>query len=147
MTKRWIQFAILAVVTAGLCVRSAFFHPWLSLKACMDHPLIHDGRRVTQFREPKIGTIFADGFLLNQKRGSSIRVFCDTTGLVQGDYVGITGVFHKEGYLDGAVLQIARERREKIAISIIPAVVVCFIFIWQFRWNWRKCLLEPKKRA
>jgi hypothetical protein len=147
MTTRRIKFTVLAVVTAGLCVRSAFFHPWLSLNTCMARPTENDGKRVTQFHEPKIATIFGDGFLLTQKKGPSIRVFCDTTGLVEGEFVGIKAVFHKEGYLDEAVTQVARLRREKIAVSIVTAVAVCFFFLLRFRWNWRECRLEPKKHA
>jgi hypothetical protein len=147
MTNRWIKFSILAAAAAGLCARSVFFHPWLSLNECLADPSAHDGLRVTQFREPKIGMVFGDGFLLTQKKGESIRVFCDTTGLVGGEFVGITAVFRKGGYLDGAVTQVASLRREKIAVSIVPAVVVCLLFMSQFRWNAKKGLLEPKKHA
>lgn len=147
MAKRWKKFTVLAVVTVVLCMRSAIFHPWLSLNTCMARPSAFDGRRVALFHEPKIAMVFGDGFLLSQKKGPSIRVFCDTTGLIHGEFVGITAVFHKEGYLDGAVTHVVMLRREKIAVSIVPAVAVCFFFSLRFRWNGRECRLEPKKHA
>jgi hypothetical protein len=147
MTKRWIKFSILAAAAAGLCIRSAFFHPWLSLNACLARPAEHDLKRVTQFNAPTIAMLFGDGFLLSQNRGPSIRVFCDTTGLVRGEFVGITAVFHREGYLDGAVTQVAWLRREKIAVSLVPAAAVCGFFMFGFRWNREKQGLEPKQHA
>ena len=136
--RRWIWFGILLVATLGLCYKSAFHHPWLSLNECLEEPEKYDGRQVTQMQEPTIGPVFGDGFLLRQKRGPSIRVTCDTSGLVQGEFIGITAVFHKEGYLDRARFQVAYGRREKIAVSTVPALLIVGLFLWNFRFDRKK---------
>ncbi len=147
MNKRRIALLILAMMTVGLCVRSALHHPWTSLNQCLEHPDQYDGREVNQFREPVIGTLFADGFELIQKNGPSIRVLCDTTGLMRGEFVGIKATFHKQGYLDRAYIQVAILRREKMTISAFPAVLVVGLFLYRFRWNRKKFQIEPRDRA
>jgi len=147
MNKRRIALLILTMTAAGLCVRSALRHPWTSLNQCLDQPERYDGHEVTQFREPVIGKLFADGFELLQKDGPPVRVYCDTTGLIRGEFVGIRATFHRQGYLDQTYLQIATLRREKMVISVLPAVLVVGLFMCRFRWNRRKFQIEPRDRA
>jgi hypothetical protein len=145
--NRWMGMVILAAAAVGLCMLSGNRNPWLSLNACLAEPSACDGKWVSHFREPVIGALLPDGFLLMQKRGPSIRVRCDTTGLVEGEYVGIKAVFHKEGYLDHAVFLVAHGRREKIVISAFPALGICIWFLFAFKWNGRKRGLEPRTHA
>ena len=147
MKKRWSLFSVLLTATVVLCALSAYRHPWTWLNECLERPDRYDGHQVDQFREPVIGYIHADGFDLLQKNGPSIRVYCDTSGLVQGEFVGIKAVFHKEGYLDRAILQVASKRRGKIVISVLPAILSVGLFFRTFRWSIKKFRLELKSNA
>lgn len=147
MNKRWTLFCALTIITAGLCVLGAYRHPWTSLEECLEDPVKYDGHQVDQFRESMIGPLYPDGFELLQKKAPSIRVFCDTTGLIRGEFIGMKATFHKEGYLDHAVFQVAYKRREKIAVSVIPAILVVGLFVYHFRWNRKLRWIEPGKHA
>lgn len=147
MKKRGFWIFILFLSMTALSLNSVFRHPWTSLNECLKRPERYDGREVNQFREPVIGEIFPDGFTLLQKQGPSIRVVCDTAGLIRGEYVGIKAVFHKQGYLDRAVLQVAQKRREKMGISIIPVLIVTGLLCYHFRWNARKRWFEKRDHA
>jgi hypothetical protein len=121
--------------------------PWLSVNTCLENPDAYHGRTVTYYREPKVGDIYADGFQLLQKKGPSIRVYADTTGLIQGEYIGMIATFHRDGYLISQSLRIAKNRRYKIGFSVFPVVIVAVLFFRSFRFNLKKCQIELRKNA
>jgi hypothetical protein len=126
---------------------SAFYHPWITLNECLDDPVKYDGYTITSFKEPMIGNIYSDGFQLILKDGNSIRVYCDTTGLISREYIGLIAVFHQEGYLVAKDLMIARNRRHKIWLSIIPVLFVCILLFNFYRFNLKKFLIESRSNA
>lgn len=132
MTKPY-RIAVIVIVMIGLSLYGRFHNPWLGLEECLKDPQRYDGRIVNEFREPRIQSIVAGGFILAQRDGPSIRVVGSMTGLKIGEYVGLNAVFHKEGYLEAVAFRMARNRREKMALSLIPAVLVLVLLAVDFR--------------
>ncbi len=130
-----------------LCIHFAHHSPWLSLDACLKNPEKFDGELVTSFREPRISEIYSDGFLLTQKAGDSIKVLSDTSGLVINKYVGLSATFHKEGHLKAIHLKVSENRRYKIGLSIIPVLLIAFLFFRFFKWDKDAKSWRPKSDA
>jgi len=145
--KRLVYSIISTVVLLFLGLYNYYSHPWIDVAACMEHPDLYDGSIVQQFHEPRIGELFEDGFMLQQKHGPSIRLYTDTTGLVRGKSVGIKARFHKQGYLEGIDVKMAGTRQYKIWLSVIPVIVLAVLFIRNFRFNFKHFYIEKKPHA
>jgi hypothetical protein len=141
---------IILLLLLGLFLLSYFSvhdHPWISVADCLENPEKYDGAIITSYHEPQIGEIYVDGFVLLQKHNPSIRVYANTTGLTKNEYVGLKAVFHKTGYLKAVDLIVARKRREKIWISVIPTLLVGVLLLRYFRLNWKPFQIELNKHA
>ncbi len=133
MKNRWIRIAFFTVLLFGLCVYGRYFHPWISLSDCLKHPEKYHGHVVSSFDEPVIGKIDSTGFELLHKGGPPVYVYADTLGLKTGEFVALSGVFHREGYLTAIRCAVAHRRREKMAVSVIPVIFVGILFFRYFR--------------
>ncbi len=147
MQLRWIFIFLTVAAIIFLSFYSVNHRPWIHITDCLKHPDQYDGKLVTHFDEPQAGEIYADGFLLIQKGIAPIRVYSDTTDLVQNEYLGLQAIFHKEGYLKATSVRIAKNREEKIWISVLPVFFVGFLFIRYFRFNVTKFQIELRKHA
>ena len=147
MSKRFILFSILLTALFGLCFWGRYFHPWIDTTQCDRNPATCDGLLVIHFSEPMIGEIYKDGFLLLQKNKQPIRVRSDTTGLIPGEFIGLSAIYHREGYLETVSLEIARNRRYKIWLSVIPLGIVIFALIRCFRINLNPFQIELRTHA
>jgi hypothetical protein len=141
--KRLAIICILSVILAGLCLYGSIHRPWLSLDTCLAHPEKYDGSLVTYMSEPSIDEITPDGFIL-RFHGGRIPVYSDTTGLRINEYVGILATFHKEGFLTAEKIVIAKNRRYKILLSLIPALMIVILFINQFKFSFRDIRIDTR---
>jgi hypothetical protein len=130
-----------------LCLYGGLHHPWISYVECRNNPGKYDGRIVVGFNEPTIGKIGPDGFELLQRGEKPVFVKTDTAGLRSDEYVALKAVFHKEGYLTARTIRIASHRREKMVVSLIPVVMIVFLFCRHFRFNTQKSKIELKPHA
>lgn len=147
MKVRFIIICLLIGITIGLSYYSSHFNPWLTLDECIQNPDQNDGCMVNSFREPMICQLFNDGFILRQSHGPSIRILCDTTNLTVGEYIGLKGIFHKEGYIEATAIQIAENRRYKIWLSTLPVLVIGFLFFKYFHFNLKIFQIELRENA
>ena len=145
--RRFAAIIGLCLLLLALSYFSGHSHPWIALNECLEHPEAYDGQLVTKYEESLIGSIYSDGFQLIQKRGPSVRVYSDTTGLQTGKNIGLIAVFHKEGYLQAVSLRVSRNRNAKIWISAFPALLVGFLCIRHFRFNRNAFQIELKEYA
>jgi len=144
------QIAIIlgcSILLIALSVVTVYHHPWISLNDCYENPEKYDGKLVTHFREPVIAEILDDGFILKQYQGPSIKVFAETTNLKTGEFVGLKAIFHKEGYLEAVSCRIAKNRRYKIWLSVIPVVLVAFFLFQSFQVEWKTIRIRVKDHA
>ena len=144
---RWIFICLLLVLIVLLSFYSVNHRPWIHIKDCLENPEKYDGTLITNFSEPQIQEIYIDGFLLQQNQIPPLRVYSDTTGLILGEYIGLQAIFHKEGYLEATVVQISKNREEKIWISVLPVFFVGFLFFRYYRFNIKKIQIELRKDA
>ena len=128
---------LLGLILGLLSAYGARHHPWISYADCLADPAAYDGRLVEEFREPLIGAIHADGFELRQRGERPVFVRADTVGLKTGEYVALKAVYHREGYLTAVVAKVASGRREKMALSLVPALLVIILFFRQFGFKWK----------
>jgi hypothetical protein len=145
--QRPAALAALCIVLGLLSGYSAFHHPWLSYRDCVSDPVRHDGRLVGEFHEPLIGEIRRDGFELLQRGEAPVFVFADTTGLISGEFVSLKAVFHKDGSLTATVAVVASRRREKMILSLFPAVLILLLFFKYFRFIPKRFEFEPRSHA
>lgn len=134
----------LSTILAGLIFFGATRNPWVTLNEALARPNQYDGRVINLFIYPKIERVTADGFDIIEAGKPLIHVFGDTTGLKVGEYVGLQAIFHKEGYLVAIRAEIAKRRRYKVFLSLIPVLVVGFLFFRSFRFDIRKGQFEVR---
>ena len=147
LKKRPIWIVLLLGLILSLCFYNARTNPWISISQCLENPEAYHGKVVTRYREPIIGKIFPDGFLLLQKQGPSIRVIADTTSLKNGEFIGMHAIFHKEGYLEAVALHVAKRRREKMWVSVFPVILIGMMFVRYFRFNIKNMEIGFKEYA
>jgi len=131
----------------ALSFYNVHYHPWVSLNDCYENPEKYDGQLVTHFREPMIAEIQDNGFILKQYQGPSIKVFANTKDLKIGEFVGLKAIFHKEGYLEAVTCRVAKNRRYKIWLSVIPVVLIAFLLMRFFRIDWKTVSIKVKDNA
>jgi len=144
---RWILILIILGTLAALCKWGASNSPWLLLGEAMEEPVRFDGKTVNQFLYPRIEEIYRDGFLLTERGGRSMRVFCDTTGLIQDKWVGLEAVYHKEGYLIARHVKIAKNRGYKIYLSLLTVIFIAILGIRSFRFDWQTGTIHLRPNA
>lgn len=147
MKKRWVYILITTVIIILLCIFYKYHVPRISVAECLQNPETYEGCMITEYWEPKIGSIYSDGFLLQQRHAPSIRVYCDTSGLISGEFVGLRAFFHKEGHLQAVRAGVARNRKYKIWLSAIPVLFIGFFFFRYFRINIKNFQIELKENA
>jgi len=147
MKTRLFYIFLLLLGLISLSYFSVYHHPWISVSDCLKYPENYDGAIVTSYYEPTIGKIYPDGFKLLQKNNPAIRVYSDTTGLIQGEYIGLKAIFQKEGYLKAVELIVAKKRREKIWISVLPVILIVFLLLKYFCLNIKSFQVELKQHA
>ena len=147
MKKRLVPILILFLILILLCIYTGRNHPWITIEECLQNPEKYNDKLITEYWEPQIGKIYADGFRLIQRHAPSIRVYCDTTGLKTGEFVGLKAYFKKEGYLRAEQAFVATNRRYKIWLSVIPVILVLFLFFYNYTFNPRKFQFELRTNA
>ena len=143
LRNRWVRIFGLILILAGLIHYGYRFNPEINLSKCLIDPARYDGREVAVRPEAKVIKRLPDGFVL-QVMGHIIRVKGDPQNISQGDYVVMRAIFHKEGYLELKRIYVAKGRRLKILLSIVPAVLVLFLFFKIYRFNWRRMLFAER---
>ncbi len=134
------KLIITMVLTIMLFIICHYYHnhnSWLSVDTCLENPEKYHSSTVNSFREPVIKAIHADGFILKQKNRKAVKVYADTTDLIPNKYIGLIATFHKDGYLTAQTIKVSENRRYKILLSIIPILLVFFLFTRVFRWDWK----------
>jgi len=136
-----------AVILILLMIKSRFFHPWLDIETCRQNPDKYDGALITHFREPRIGSIERDGFWLLQKTCADIFVRTDTSGLRRNEFIGLLATFNRDSTLTVDRLVIARHRRYKMTLSLIPAILILVMLLRKLRWNHASRMLTWRSDA
>ena len=125
---------VLVLLIALLCAYGGLREPWVTIDGCLADPAAHDGATVYSPHESVIGRVMEGGFILSWG-GREIPVRGNARYLKAGTYVGVRGIFHREGYIEARAIHVGRFRRLKMLASMAGAAVV-FAMLWRgFRWD------------
>ncbi len=141
--SRWVQIFGLLLIVVILVWYGYRFNPTVTLRMCLNNPLKYDGREIAVRTEAKVEKLMPDGFLV-MEAGHTIRVKGNPQNASLGDYVRMRAVFHKEGYLELKRFFVAKEKPLKIVVSIFPALLVFFLLLRTYRFDWRRMLFREK---
>ena len=132
----WRAARILAYVSilAALILYGNKKHPVITLSDCLTSPEIHDGEIIEVGNEAIVDSVYADGFSIRQL-GKTVHVAGDSKDAIPGEFILLLARFHKPNSLEALEFRIAKNRRSKIWVSAIPALVVLGYFIRRYRFN------------
>jgi len=115
----------------------------LNYHECLLDPNKYDGSELIVKNEAIIGEIFEDKFEILQNN-KKIMVRGATESLKSNEFVSLRATFHKEGYLTVKEIHVHRYRRLKIAISILPVMIVGWIFFRKYKFNSKKMVFTER---
>ena len=141
--KRILFVILLLFVQAGLIWYGRVYNPAITLQQCLADPERYDSARIEVATEAVITAISDDGFMLRQM-GKEIKVVGHSPDLRAGEFVSLTGIYHKEGWIESDKIHVAKKRRVKIAASLLPVLVVLVLFGKKFTFNLRRFEFTPR---
>jgi hypothetical protein len=126
---------IYAGLLAALIIYGKVAYPDITLKMCLDNPDRYDGMTIEVGGEATIGDRLADGFTI-VFLGEVVRVKGSHPHLRKREYLSLIAVFHKEGpWLEAIDIHIAKYRRTKIVLSVLPVIAVGLLFVKRYRFD------------
>jgi hypothetical protein len=140
---RIIAACALVLIIALLCVYSGLYHPGVTIDACLADPARHDGAIVYSPHESTAGAVSNGGFIMRWDH-REISVRGTIPDLSPGEYVGVKGIFRKEGYIEALSVHSGRYRRAKMLVSIFGPVIVVYLLWKKFRWDSAKRGFEER---
>lgn len=100
--------------------------PYPNLAEVINNAEKFNGRQIAIIVECRIGEVTPDGFVLKQMN-VEVLARTDEKKFRIGDDVVIEGIFQSPATLEVTRMHIASKRRMKMAISVIPAIVVVLL--------------------
>ncbi len=108
--------------------------PYPDLAEMLAGPQKFAGQRVAVFVESKIAERTEEGFVLAQ-RGHRLRVQADVKEAPVGEFVAVQGVFQPPDYLQAEAVHLAQGRRWKMAVSVIPVLLLAVLLPMALRYD------------
>jgi hypothetical protein len=142
-SKRILFVILLLSGQVGLIWYGKAYNPAITLQQCLAAPERYDSARIEVATEAVIAAISDDGFILRQM-GKEIKVIGHGPDLRAGEFVSLTGIFHKEGWIEADKIHVAKKRRAKIAASLLPIIVVLVLFVKKFTFNLCRFEFTPR---
>ncbi len=133
---RFFRIAILLFLLAFLMWYGNAFNPAVTLQMCLENPELYDGTIIVVGNEATVSTIHDNGFSIRQM-GSEVRVLSMERDVALNEFVVLKAVFHKPDRLEAKEVRIAKKRRAKIWLSVIPTILIAVYFFKRFQFNWR----------
>ncbi len=146
LPRRLLTIIALSLALAGLTWYGHHNNPSVSLKMCVDESLKYDGKEIEIGMDAKVAKVFPDNFII-QQLGVKMRVEGDPLNASPGDFIRLKAVFHKEKYLEVVRLYVEKGRRYKIIISIFPVLLVIFLFLKTYKFDWQTLVFYRRSHA
>ena len=115
-------------------VYGRYYNPTLTLKQCLEQPDKYDGAYLELANEMTVQAIYPDSFIVHQA-GQLIKVVGHDPNIQVNNFIALKAIFHKGGWLQLEGVRVAEQRRVKIWISVLPVLLVLYLFFRQFRFN------------
>jgi len=133
----------LLILIVGLLWYGKAKNPTITLQMCLAAPQRYDGSLIEVGTEATVAQVIEDGFILRQM-GKLVKVVGKANDLQVGEFVGLLAVFHRPGLLELKKIHVAKNRRTKIWVSVIPLVMVLLFCIRQYRVDFRRLGLTER---
>ena len=143
VSRRVYRILIYSIVLAALICYGYRYHPGVTLSDCLTSPENYDGELIEVGNEAKIEDVYQGGFIIRQL-GKSIPVVGTSPDVKAGEYVLLLARFHKPSSLEAVKIRIAKNRRLKIWLSAIPALLVLFYFLRRYRFDVRSLYFDER---
>jgi hypothetical protein len=131
------------VSLAALGAWANYSCPYPELGEILGNPQKFAGQRVAVFIEAKIVERTEDGFMLAQ-RGHRLRVQTNLAEAPLGEFVAVAGVFQPPDRLQAEAVHLAPGRRWKMAVSVIPVLLLAALLPMALRFHRRNKTLTTK---
>jgi len=106
----------------------------LTFNECLQNPEKYDRHVIYIRNEAKIGKVFDNKFEIIQGE-NKFMAFGSSPDLRENDYITAKATFFKKGYIKIEKSHVHKYRRIKIAISVIPVLLIIFLFLREYRFN------------
>ncbi|MBN2410412.1 hypothetical protein JXQ31_01895 [candidate division KSB1 bacterium] len=142
------QFRIVVLLTYFIAMLLLIFYgknfyPAITLEMCLNQPERYDGSQIDIGTEITVDKIYQDGFTIKQF-GHIVKVKGRAENMEPGDFITLSVVFHKDGWLELKSYHIAKKRRFKIAVSIFPALLVIYLLLKSFSFDFKRFVFEER---
>lgn len=135
--------AFWCAVLLGLVVYGKMANPAVTLQMCLRQPSRYDGQVIQVGAEATVVAIRQDGFVIRQM-GKTIPVIGGNEGIVIGDFVSLIATFHSTGFLELHESYVARYRRLKILVSILPVLLIGYLFFKRYKFSVKQGLFYSR---
>lgn len=129
-----------------LCAWANYSCPYPDLGEILGNPQQFAGQRVAIFIEARFMEQTEDGFILAQ-RGHRLRVLANVKKVPLGEFVAVQGVFQPPDHLQAEAIHLAQGRRWKIAVSVIPVLLLVILLPMALRIDHRNGTLTLRVDA
>jgi len=134
---------ICSMAMLGLIIYGKVYNPAVTLEMCLIQPDKYDGRTIAIGTEITVHEIFPDGFTIKQF-GRIVKVKGRAGNIAPDDFITLSAVFHKQGWLELKSYHVAKKRRFKIFVSIFPALLVVFIFFKSYTFDLKRFVFTER---
>lgn len=122
------------VLLVSLCAWAHLSCPYPDLEEIFAHPQTYAGKRVAVFIEARVVELTAYGFVLNQ-RGSRLHVHTSEKNAPLNGFAAVAGIFQPPHHLQADTVHLAAGRRWKMAVSVIPVLLLVFLLPRALRYD------------
>jgi len=117
-----------------ICARAQYSCPYPDLAEILANPEKFAGQRVAAFIEARVIEETKDGFIIAQ-RGNRLRVHTEVKEAPLNEFVAVAGIFQPPDQLHADSIHLAHGRRWKIAVSVIPVLLLVFLLPMALRFD------------
>ena len=146
---RILKLTLIILTLIGFSLSVQFGKPGLTYRQCLSDPETFDGKEIPIYIDARIIRIEPTRLIISQPEGPVAVRVPGGTGWIKGkpgDYLEALVVFHREGYLELKAIQTAPLRKIKIAVSILPVLVVAALLIRTVRWEKGRLVMKGYAR-
>lgn len=144
--KRYLYMLLLCTLLAGLVYYGKTHNPAVTLAMCMENPAAFDGQTIFIGTEITVREVREDGFQIHQM-GRIARVYGESAQVKKGDTVQLVAQFRAPDQLVLEKLYVAKKRRWKIALSVVPVVLIAMALISAFEVDGRRFEIVERGRC
>ncbi len=137
---------LLCALLAGLIYYGKEHNPAITLGMCMENPAAYDGQTIFIGTEITVREVLEDGFRIHQM-GRFARVYGESAQVKKGDSVQLVAQFRAPDQLVLEKLYIAKKRRWKIALSVVPVVLIAVALFSAFKVDGRRFEIVERGRC